>query len=1342
MATKVKNTGVDPTTEPSQMGLDWDVFSQSLDRVSSTEPPSTPVSYGRNEVKPIVEAKKSAPVLIEFVKIVTGSSLAISMEEPFKAKGARLSSKVPEVISRAWALATEPANLVAMSLFHLGKIKENFYYNNPERLDWDIFAKSVFSGFDDHQVNTFCSGIEALGGEIAELGALNAFQEAGRRGSKLLVNATSKDLLAYPALGVGLSPTSSIVDGKKSPTVSGVKLRWTGRMNRENDHGGPALDQRAWLARFGANPSVEVAQTIKEGLDFAEESTTTAWGNFIAVGEKEVASSSYLSGEVPLPSAQSYKESFQSSEKGRQLRILEKPLVGMDGKISGQQGTLGHVETIPRAQYVQQRTTASLSAALGAWSWAASAAMAPESAKGAQGSPGLDRAKRLLLGGGVFSQLGQSFLIDWKALGGAVEPKELSAHELTLEQSYGRSPTGDSMSRTLAIYLAKKAQDDKLGAAEAALSISKVLFGRSKKGEPSPFEAAAKNLSLADARIGLSQLAISLMGMKNAFDDPYNRSRFQSSNMEANNAKSMEGRRLEAALEKLALGMEAARGAFAKSALDEAENLEAAWMHVNGLGAAWAQAGQAGARSPKSVGWSVANPVGASLESDDPMARLAAQCARGLGLQAKAGEAELVSSLRDELFEMGASKISIDELSGQPKLSAIIANLSGSLAGVDKKKAYASRQALHFAAHAMSSAIELRMPSAELERFCQSYLVDESVDARDPHYRHGESKLDLFIAGAAGADGCFDGLGPSLSGFAVGNVAKAKLAGDVCRAKAEGYSKLVGALVADWFESTQRAMDLGQSELAASEIAAARAKEVRVAFPKQALIDWRKRPFENKALWEVFSMPSPRFSAAVADAKAKGGALGEWCALRARRLGVDDALGGNDLVAKSRDKIKARCKMSDGAWKLAIKDVSMLSVITQDLDLERGHLHKLDAASVALSARFENGEEKELVRRVSGDSQADARLEVDYAATIGIGLKAASVANLGPQTVGAVLETLTGRGKSRQSRKSELFSDNIAEVVSSGAEGADFFIAEAAEKAARMPKIFVECCKRYEKLVADAAKEDAKSMAREAAGLPENEPVEDGREARGGKFNPLAKFEDEVADLCDWIGKSEHGLWSEIPKDPTFGQLSRMSKAWHDEQAALAIDKADRARVARAVADAVHETSGNPYAVSSSSRWGKLLGRHARDGWEAVEMLSAGDLTEEGATMRHCVSSYSPTCRSGVSRIFSIKLNGERKCTLQIQGQSPLSKLDMGNVFRIMQNKGPSNQAVNNAATVAFCEEVVAKINATWPLTVVKSMKARDTKAEDKKLVAKKAKEDELTRIEAERSKPSAPKLS
>lgn len=58
-------------------------------------------------------------------------------------------------------------------------------------------------------------------------------------------------------------------------------------------------------------------------------------------------------------------------------------------------------------------------------------------------------------------------------------------------------------------------------------------------------------------------------------------------------------------------------------------------------------------------------------------------------------------------------------------------------------------------------------------------------------------------------------------------------------------------------------------------------------------------------------------------------------------------------------------------------------------------------------------------------------------------------------------------------------------------------------------------------------------------------------------MDPAAQISGEASDLHDWLTASEHGIWQTLPDKPTWGQLARLSKAWHDEAAVFAADKED-----------------------------------------------------------------------------------------------------------------------------------------------------------------------------------------
>ncbi len=53
--------------------------------------------------------------------------------------------------------------------------------------------------------------------------------------------------------------------------------------------------------------------------------------------------------------------------------------------------------------------------------------------------------------------------------------------------------------------------------------------------------------------------------------------------------------------------------------------------------------------------------------------------------------------------------------------------------------------------------------------------------------------------------------------------------------------------------------------------------------------------------------------------------------------------------------------------------------------------------------------------------------------------------------------------------------------------------------------------------------------------------------------------------------------------------------------------------------------------------------------WEMIELATGEELYEEGRKMRHCVSGYVSYCMSGSAAIFSLRVNGERALTVQIE---------------------------------------------------------------------------------------------
>lgn len=85
----------------------------------------------------------------------------------------------------------------------------------------------------------------------------------------------------------------------------------------------------------------------------------------------------------------------------------------------------------------------------------------------------------------------------------------------------------------------------------------------------------------------------------------------------------------------------------------------------------------------------------------------------------------------------------------------------------------------------------------------------------------------------------------------------------------------------------------------------------------------------------------------------------------------------------------------------------------------------------------------------------------------------------------------------------------------------------------------------------------------------------------------------------------------------------------------------------------------------NSHYWDWAFYDENEDCWNFKELLNGKQLYLEGKHMRHCVSSYSSRCASGASAIFSLKKNGERAVTLEINVKSTVLVQAMGKRNRL-----------------------------------------------------------------------------
>lgn len=773
-------------------------------------------------------------------------------------------------------------------------------------------------------------------------------------------------------------------------------------------------------------------------------------------------------------------------------------------------------------------------------------------------------------------------------------------------------------------------------------------------------EGVAETLSKASPLIGVCQWAAAqALALFNARDPEDNSHQDNPARRAAHIARISlaHGRsELASALDDFSAARAELARSFAQAATAAASVTEKAWLSERGLLPAWEQARATGSISGASVAWATANPMGASLASSDSVARLAAISARALGLRAGDGEPELRASYVAELAERGATPDGLALLETEPGIQALFAKLAA--ADFSDKLNHAARLgALDFCCHALSACSSMSMPVAHAREMLLAYAARPCL---------------VFAQSAAvpgGSHAQFDGLAPGVGDILSPSAEASRLALELGRAKALHFPRMVQALAEDWSQTLSAAAALGRDESFGLIEARSRASTIRERFPVNGQIDWRKNPFDSIPAWQLLAMDSPRLPFAISDAQARGGAIGAWCASHADEFGVVDAADGNDLVGRCRDFLKNEFGLADGAWKIALKSTELLDEMAQIVQVHRESSIPHKDFELAASHLLRHSKDRYDFRGFRSNPRS----------SLGVALSAAAHFSVAPATADKVARLLVV-----DEDCADLFSDALPPMKVSGPQGAQFHLAECKAKAARQSKIFVEACRRFEKLAADSSS---------------------GKRAEGqALIDPLQALGEEAIDLRDWIRGSEAGLWQTLPPDPTWGQLRRLSKAWHDERHAEQVDRDARAAArkgTKVAADADPEfqaaVRANPFVPTGAARWAKLLGRHERDGWEAVELASAADLSEEGAQMHHCVSSYSATCRAGTSRIFSVRLNGERKCTLEIAAESPLHQLGASPEFKIRQNKGKHNAAITNEATVAFCRETLHAVRKIWP---------------------------------------------
>lgn len=148
-----------------------------------------------------------------------------------------------------------------------------------------------------------------------------------------------------------------------------------------------------------------------------------------------------------------------------------------------------------------------------------------------------------------------------------------------------------------------------------------------------------------------------------------------------------------------------------------------------------------------------------------------------------------------------------------------------------------------------------------------------------------------------------------------------------------------------------------------------------------------------------------------------------------------------------------------------------------------------------------------------------------------------------------------------------------------------------------------------------------------------------------------ANLDHEAQDISDFVYSQ-----SVILKGATWPSLGRRSDAWH-RSLLITVDP------------------------QKDVRWPALLPRYTAGEYMAVELDCGFLLAEEGLEQRHCIGTYVNACSSGASRVFSLRRNGRRTATIELQRGH-----DGG--WHMVQIRGKANSVVKDPDVLAAGEAV------------------------------------------------------
>jgi hypothetical protein len=1186
--------------------------------------------------KPLEQREPNeAEPAVEFSSLATGLSCAIRAEKAMRERP--LGEPGPE-IEQAWQLLTDPRWIALTALAQ----------TSAKSGQGAMAVDDCAPGWSQRQALVCAAGLNALSAEIEGIAKSSEFARAARAYAPMVATPAGQDKMLYPWLqwGARLGPTST--GGRKRQGFAGVGLGSISidSIPRYSTDRGSAYER--WSdGREGVSMLVEAAKKFdKETWVQHNQSRSVASPSLEAA--TGLGGQSSLVGDYPLPSVAALEESLKAAQLAPSWFAMEfsnpKPL--------GSRSTLFHGVEDAAKEAIGKAWVAALSTL--------SAAMAPVSLDAAL--PSRRDGKLALWGGPVAQALSRSTKLD------NVFPSSLLLEELNEvvppldepRQRWRASDLGFKLSRLAARgeapveaalesfrvkvqNLAKVPANQKDRArARGQVALEEVSFGAFGTG----VEGLSAALRSGDARVGLAQWGCALLE-----DMGVMATRSNFSPEKILECQPPEKKELAQALLVFGKALRQAQNLFAQKAFEAGRERERTWVESSGQGQAWRQAQASGSLTQKSILWALENPIDQSVSSSqDPLARLAGAASRPLGILAGQPEA-MKAALRAELGERGLDDAGWEALAQSAQAREMMSTAFGFMSGQNGKSAVKSGDAaLSVACKAASAAGAEGLDSEASGMFVQT-LAQSTRGMNGEKAR--EEEVERWNEHA---------LGSAWRSTRVASSEEAKALAARAQAMRAGQKELYGALARDWKESLEASARQGVDLDVAKGIASERAKTFARVAPASTKVAWERSPFATEPAWKMFNVESARLGAAI-EASKKEGPLGVWHAKAAVAFGIKDASDANHLAAQSKACARSVFGFGEGAWKAVIKSPDGLALMEKTLD-------------ALIQQRSNSWGAKTGARLIDSAwaQETEAAVGSGMEARFGLALNSAMGQGIDSQLA---LEAFTALESMPHRSAAALFSTQLPESSVDGAEAALFFAAEFDAKLSRMPKVFKEICKRLQ-----------------VHQLRAKQALERGEDA----MDPKTALQGEARDLCDWISGSGYGLWQTLPPEPTWGQLERLSRAWHDEEAAREADKQARAKAQEQEASVQRRLA--PFAPTSGEHWEPVLGKFERDGWEAVELTSQGMLSEEGSAMSHCVSSFSGKCREGELRIFSIRLNGERRCTMELraQGGRALGQTGREAHFSITQNKGKHNAGVSNKATLAFCAETVVAADAAWTL--------------------------------------------